>query len=120
MEIKLEVQGFLETKKISRVVLELEDYALDWWKQYPHKGFIKNWEDLKKALRKEFVPREYGQILLRHLQRVKQGTKSVQAYYDELSSSLHRANVVDDMIAMTYFKRALNPNIAAAIERKIF
>jgi hypothetical protein len=51
---------------------------------------------------------------------VKQGSKSVQAYYDELYSSFHRANVVDDMNAMTYFKRGLNPNIVAAIEGKYF
>jgi hypothetical protein len=51
---------------------------------------------------------------------VKQGSKSVQAYFDELYSSLHRANVGDDMNAMTYFKRGLNPNIAAAIEGKYF
>ena len=89
MEIELEVQDFPEAKKISRAVLEFEDYALDWWKQYPHKRSIEYWEDLKKAMRKEFVPREYGQILLRHLQRVKQGSKYVQAYYDELYSSLH-------------------------------
>ena len=46
--------------------------------------------------------------------------KSVQAYYDKLYSSLHRANVVDDMNAMKYFKRGLNPNIIAAIEGKYF
>jgi hypothetical protein len=59
MEIELEVQDFSKAKKISRPVLEFEDYALDRWKQYPHKRFIKNWEDLKNAMRKEFVLREY-------------------------------------------------------------
>jgi hypothetical protein len=42
MEIELEVQDFSEAKEISRVVLEFEDYAHDWWKQYPHKHLIKN------------------------------------------------------------------------------
>jgi len=58
MEIELEVQEFSETKKISRAILEFEDYALDWWKQYPHKRLIKNWEDLKKAMRKEFISKK--------------------------------------------------------------
>jgi hypothetical protein len=71
-------------------------------------------------MRKEFVPREYRLILLRRLQRVKQGSKSVQAYYDKLNSSLHRANVVNDMNAMEYFERGLNGNIAAALEGKYF
>jgi hypothetical protein len=58
--------------------------------------------------------------LLRRLQHVKQDSKSIQAYFDELYSFLHRANVGDDMNAMTYFKRGLNPNIVAAIEGKYF
>jgi len=95
MEIELEVQEFSETKKISRAILEFEDYALDGWKQYPHKRLIKNWEDLKKAMRKEFVLRKYRLILLRHLENVKLGTKSVQVYYDKLYYSMHRANIVD-------------------------
>jgi hypothetical protein len=111
-----EFQDFSKTKKTSRVVLEFEDYALDWWKQY----YIKNWEDLKKAMRKEFISRKYGLILLRRSENVKQGIKSVQAYYDRLYSSLHRANVVDDMNAMKNFKRGLIPNIITAIEVKYF
>jgi hypothetical protein len=65
MEYELELQNFPEAKKISRAILEFEDYACDWWKQYPHKHFIKCWEDFNKAMRKEFVPREYELILLR-------------------------------------------------------
>jgi hypothetical protein len=40
MEIEVGVQDFSEAKKISQVVFEFEDYAHDWWKQYPYKGFI--------------------------------------------------------------------------------
>ena len=77
MEIELEVQGFPESKKITRAILEFEDYALDWWKQYPQKCLVKNWKDLKKAMRKEFVSRKYGLILLHRLENVKQDSKSV-------------------------------------------
>jgi hypothetical protein len=52
MEIELEVQDFSEAKKISRDVLESEYYVIDRWKHYPHKCFIKNWEDLKNAMEK--------------------------------------------------------------------
>ena len=77
MEIELEVEGFSESKKITRAILEFEDYALDWWKQYPQKRLIKNWKDLKKAMRKEFVSRKYRLILLHRLENVKQDSKSV-------------------------------------------
>jgi hypothetical protein len=36
-------------------------------------------------MRKEFVPREYELILLRHLKRIKPGSKSIRLYHDELS-----------------------------------
>jgi hypothetical protein len=99
MEYELELQDFLEAKKVSRAALEFEDYAHERWKKYLHKHFVKCWEDLKKAMRKEFVPREYELILLRRLKHIKQGSKSVQSYHDELSLALLQANIVDDMVA---------------------
>lgn len=77
---------------------------------------MKCWENLKKVMRKEFIPKEYELFLLCCLKHVKQGTKSVQAYYDELSSCLCRANAIDDLDAIEYFKRGLSPKIATAIE----
>jgi hypothetical protein len=118
MEYELELQDFPEAKKVSQAALEFEDYAHEWWKKYPHKRFVKCWEDLKKAMRKEFVPREYELILLRRLKHIKQGSKSVQSYHDELSLAMRRANIVDDMVAKEYFMRGLNTNIVAAIKGK--
>jgi hypothetical protein len=69
-------------------------------------------------MRKEFVPREYELILLRRLKHIKQGSKSVQSYHDELSFAMYKANIVDDMDAKEYFMRGLNTNIVAAIKGK--
>jgi hypothetical protein len=69
-------------------------------------------------MREEFVPHEYELILLHRLKRIKQGSKSVQSYHDELSFTMCRANVVDDMDAKEYFMRGLNANIVAAIKGK--
>jgi hypothetical protein len=118
MEYELELQDFPEAKKVSRAALEFEDYAHEWWKKYPHKCFVNCWEDLKKTMREEFVPREYELILLRRLKRIKQGSKSVQSYHDELSCAMRRANIVEDMDAKEYFMRGLNANIIAAIKGK--
>jgi hypothetical protein len=96
MEYELELQDFPEAKKVSRAALEFEDYAHEWWKKYPHKRFVKCWEHLKKAMRKEYVPREYELILLRRLKHIKQGSKSVQPYHDELSLAMRRENIVGD------------------------
>ena len=41
---------------------EFKDYAHDWWRCYTRNNLVRTWEDLKKAMRKEFVPREYEQI----------------------------------------------------------
>jgi hypothetical protein len=118
MVYELELQDFPKVKKVSQVVLEFEDYAHEWWKKYLHKRFIKCWKYLKKAMRKEFVPHEYEMILLRHLKCIKQGSKSVQSYHDKLSSAMHQANIVDDMVTKEYFMRGLNANIVAAIKGK--
>jgi hypothetical protein len=118
MEYELELQDFPEAKKVSQAALEFEDYAHEWWKKYPHKCFVNCWEDLKKTMREEFVPREYELILLRRLKRIKQGSKSVQSYHDELSCAMRRANIVEDMDAKEYFMRGLNANIIAAIKGK--
>jgi hypothetical protein len=118
MEYELELQDFPEAKKVSRAALEFEDYAHEWWKKYPHKRFVKCWEDLKKAMSKEFIPREYELILLRRSKHIKQGSKSFQSYDDELSLAMRRANIVDDMVEKEYFMRGLNTNIVAAIKGK--
>jgi hypothetical protein len=118
MEYELELQDFSEANKVSRAALEFEDYAHEWCKKYPHKRFVKCWEDLKKTMREEFVPHEYELILLRRLKRIKEGNKSVQSYHDELSFTMCRANIVDDMDAKEYFMRGLNANIVAAIKGK--
>jgi hypothetical protein len=76
------------------------------------------WEDLKKTMREEFVPRESELILLRLLKHIKQGSKSVQSYHDELSFAMRRANIVDDRDAKEYFMRGLNANIVVAIKGK--
>jgi hypothetical protein len=118
MEYELELQDFPEAKKVSRAILEFEDYAHEWWKKYPHKRFVKCWEDLKKTMRKEFVPHEYELILLCRLKCIKQGSKFVRSYHDELSFAMRRANIVDDMDAKEYFMRGLNANIVTAIKGK--
>jgi hypothetical protein len=69
-------------------------------------------------MRKEFVPLEYELILLRHLKCIKQGSKSVRSYHDELSFSMRHANIVDCIDAKEYFMRGLNANIVAAIKGK--
>jgi hypothetical protein len=118
IEYELELQDFLEANKVSRAALEFEDYAHEWWKKHPHKHFVKCWEDLKKTIREEFVPHEYELILLRRLKSIKQGSKSVQSYHDELSFTMRWANIFDDMDAKEYFMRGLNANIVAAIKGK--
>jgi hypothetical protein len=55
-------------------------------------------------MRKEFIPREYELILLPRLKHIKQGSKFVQSYHDELSLAMCRANIVDDIVAKEYFR----------------
>ena len=46
---------------------------------------VVSWEDLKECMRAKFVPPHYRKELLLNLQRIHEGTQSVDAYFKEVS-----------------------------------
>lgn len=108
MEYEIELSKFSGRKEIHQATCEFKDYARDWWRGYTPKNFVRTWQDLKKMMRKEFVPKEYQQILVHRVKNMKQGSSSVQAFYDKLFSSMYRANITNDIEVMSYFERGLN------------
>lgn len=68
-------------------------------------------------MRKRFVPRHYYRGLHQKLQRLTQGSRSVEDYYKEMEISMIRANVEEDREAtMMRFLSGLNREIANAVE----
>ena len=58
---------------------------------------LETWEELKKVLRRRYVPSHYHREFLNELQRITQGSKSVDEFYKDLEIALIRANVEEEM-----------------------
>ena len=64
---------------------------------------------MKDLMRARFVPTHYNRDLFKKLQQLKQGTKSVEEYYQEMEIAMIRANVKeDDEQTMARFLNGLN------------
>jgi hypothetical protein len=109
------LHNFQEEKKIAMASLEFQDYVLIWWEQvverHQEKGepSIITWTQMKDVMRARFVPTHYSRDLFTKLQLLKQGTKSVEEYYQEMEVAMIQANVKeDDEQTMARFLNGLN------------
>ncbi|RDY14379.1 hypothetical protein CR513_00563, partial [Mucuna pruriens] len=83
--------------RIKPITLSFEGYALIWWNviviqiRGMRKAPIESWDELKREMRKRFVPSFYNRDLFVKLQRIYQGTKSVKEYFKKMEVTLIRA-----------------------------
>ena len=76
-------------------------------------GPISTWDELKTAMRRQFVPTHYYRELCRRLQGLTQGNKSVEDYYKEMIW----VNIEEDHeTTMARFLQGLNGEIANVVE----
>ena len=72
---------------------------------------------MKALMRKMFVPSHYNRNLYQKLQRLMQGSKSVEDYYKEIEMAMVRADVNEDReTTMPRFLNVLNKEIAHVVE----
>ena len=70
-------------KKMKVVAMEFIDYALIWWNQLQRERaryeepLVDSWEEMKRLMRRRFVPSHYQRNLHNTLQRLTQGSRSV-------------------------------------------
>ncbi|KAL2253005.1 UNVERIFIED_CONTAM: Transposon Tf2-12 polyprotein, partial [Sesamum indicum] len=78
---------------------------------------ITTWEEMRATMRRRFVPSYYRRELHNHLQRLTQGSKSVDEYYKEMEIAMIRTNIIEDNEAtMARFLHGLNRDIADVVE----
>jgi hypothetical protein len=70
------------------------------WQKNPH-NMPQTWDVLKRIMRARFVPSYYARDLLNQLQQLKQGTKSVEEYYQELQMGMLRCNLEEAVESAT-------------------
>ena len=72
---------------------------------------------MKTIMKKRFVPQYYYRELYNRLQRLNQGARSVDEYYEEMEMAMIRANLEEDKEAtMARFLSGLNREVANLVE----
>ncbi|KAK1616599.1 hypothetical protein QYE76_022116 [Lolium multiflorum] len=93
------IHNYSGAKKVAMASLEFEDYANTWWEQVvtlrEEKGEppIDTWEEMKEEMQARFVSTHYKTDLFNKLQKLKQGTKTVEEFYKEMELTMMRANI---------------------------
>ncbi|KAK1644865.1 hypothetical protein QYE76_062670 [Lolium multiflorum] len=110
-------------KRTSMASLEFEDYANTWWEQVvtlrEEKGDppIDTWEDMKEEMEARFVPKHYKTDLFNKLQKLKQGTKTVEEFFKEMELTMMRANIQEsENQTIARFFNGLNYPIKRIVE----
>ncbi|CAA7050372.1 unnamed protein product [Microthlaspi erraticum] len=105
-EFNFNLHNIIGDNRVKLAVSEFNDYALRWWEQITLAREIggafevTTWEEMKRIMRKRFVPGHYQRELHSKLRKLTQGSKSVEEYYQEMEVMLLCANVVEDREAM--------------------
>ncbi|XP_045810960.1 uncharacterized protein LOC123905403 [Trifolium pratense] len=115
--------NYSDVEKVQVASIEFKEYALVWWDQlikdrrrYDERS-IDTWEEMKRIMRRRFVPSYYHRDLHNKLQRLTQGSKSVEEYFKEMEVAKIRANVEEDNEeTMARFLHGLNRDISDIVE----
>jgi len=117
------VHEVLEEQRVRLDSLEFMDYAMQWWhKTLMDIGLNKrppvvSWDDLKACMRARFVPPHFRKDLLLKLQRLHQGTLSVDNYFKELDTLLIKVDMHEsDEAKMARFVSGLRREIQDVVE----
>ena len=123
VEMIFACHNYSEEKKVRLAAVEFSDYALIWWDElvksrrrngeYP----IETWDEMKRIMKKRFVPSHYYREVHQRLHRLTQGSKLVEDYHKEMEMLMIKANIEEDMeVTMARFIGGLNREIADVVE----
>ncbi|XP_072084530.1 uncharacterized protein [Arachis hypogaea] len=118
-------EAYLEWERKVELLFQCHNYSdvkkLDKQRRQNGKPPILSWEKMKKVMRQQFVPSFYYRELHQRLQRLYQGSKSVDEYHKEMEMLLIQANIKEESKAtMARFLSGLNRDIANTVEHLPF
>jgi hypothetical protein len=103
--------------------VEFSGYALTWWNHLQEHQLklglrhINTWEEMKRVMKRQFVPSSYQRDLRNRLQLLKQGKKSIDEYFKEMELLLVRTGIREDPEStMARFLGGLNEEISGFVE----
>ncbi|XP_066374964.1 uncharacterized protein [Miscanthus floridulus] len=109
-------------KKAKLAAIEFKGCAITWWNQvrteYQRVGHVCiTWEDMKREMRRCFVPAYYSRDLHLKLKRLVQGTRTVDEYFQELEMCVLCTGIAEDEEStMARFLVGLNKPIADKVD----
>ena len=90
VELVFDCHNYSENKKVKLSIIKFSNYAIVWWdqlvlnKRRNREPAVETWEEMKRVMRKRFVPTYYYRELYNKLQNLRQGNRSVEEYYKEM------------------------------------
>ena len=96
------VHNLSDQRRVNLASVEFSRYALTWWNQVQENqlelglGYNNTWEEMKRVMKRRFVPSNYQRDLRNRLQMLKQGKRIVDEYYKEMELLLVRAGIRED------------------------
>jgi hypothetical protein len=109
-------------KKAKLAAIEFKGYAITWWNQVraEFRGVGQDyitWYDMKREMRRRFVPAYYSRELHLRLKRLVEGNRSVDVYYQDMEMCLLRIGIQEDEESlMARFLVGLNKPIAEKVD----
>ncbi|KAH0716261.1 hypothetical protein KY284_009166 [Solanum tuberosum] len=116
VEAIFDCHNYSEGKKVKLVVVEFSDYAASWWKKHAKDRLqeelppIATWAEMKRVMRKRFIPSYFQRDLQSRLQHLKQGSMSVDEYFKSMDMAMIQANCMEEEEATIV--RFLNDELA--------
>lgn len=109
-----------EVHRVRQATSEFKNFAIIWWSRVCNDGLAPTtWDALKVAMRNRFIPPSFKRGLRKKLQRLNQGNRSVEEYYQELQISMLRCDIIEDEeAAMARFYGGLTREIQDIVDYK--
>ncbi|XP_071917073.1 uncharacterized protein [Coffea arabica] len=127
VELVFDCNDYTDAQKLRLAVVEFTDYAIVWWEQVVTSRRrcgelpITTWTELKRLMKKRFVPSHYHRDLYQKLQTLTQGQHLVEDYYKDMEISMLRADIQEDREAtMARFLNGLRVEIADQLELQYY
>ena len=112
-----------EERKVPLATLSFQGYALYWWTSLVREQKllgdipVEYWNDLKSALRKRHIPSYYGRKLMDKLQRLRQGSMSVEEYRKQMKLLLLRSGLrEEERKSIARFLSGINMEVREMVE----